>query len=68
MTVTFTMPASPAGEVATIWVVDLTETASAVVVPNLTFFTVVNPVPVMVTVVPPDTGPVVRESEVMVGP
>ena len=40
----------------------------AVVVPKLTACTVVNPVPVMVTLVPPATGPLVRESEVMVGP
>ena len=48
--------------------VDLTVNVLAVAVPNFTFFTVVNPVPLMVTFVPPVTGPVVRESEVMVGP
>ena len=41
--------------------------AGAAVVPNLTFTTVVNRVPVMVTWLPPDTGPLVRATEVMVG-
>jgi hypothetical protein len=60
-----TGPAACAGEVATIWVVDLTVKALAVAVPNLTYFTVKNPVPVMVTEVPPATGPLVRESDVI---
>ena len=39
----------------------------AVSVPNLTLVTVENPVPVMVTVLPPASGPV-RDSEVIDGP
>jgi len=63
-----TWPAACAGEVAMIWVADLTVKVLAVEVANLTFCTVENPFPVTVTLVPPATGPLVRESEVMVGP
>ena len=68
VTETRTWPATCAGEVAMIEVDDETVNALAVVVPNLTLCTVENPVPAMVTLVPPATGPDVRESEVMVGP
>jgi len=68
VTESLTCPAACAGAVATIWVVDLTVKALAVVVPNLTYFTVENPVPVMVTEVPPATGPLVRESDVIDDP
>ncbi len=65
VTETLTCPAACAGAVATIWVVDLTVKALAVVVPNFTYLTVENPVPVMVTEVPPATGPLYRESDVI---
>ncbi len=63
-----TRPATCAGDVTTIWVLDLTVHFVAVVLPNVTFVTVEKPVPVTVTLVPPATGPVVRDREVMVGP
>lgn len=62
-----TWPATCAGEVAMIDVLEET-VYDAVVVPNLTFCTVTNPAPVMVTLVPPDVGPLVRERELMTGP
>lgn len=68
VTETLTWPAACAGDLAMIWVLDLTVNDSAVVVPNLTFSTVTNPVPVMVTLVPPPGGPLERERDVMVGP
>lgn len=68
VTETLTWPAAWAGEVAVIWVLDLTVNVSAVVVPNLTCVAVENPLPVMVTLVPPVGGPLVRERLVMVGP
>ena len=46
---------------------DLTTYDLAVVVPKLTCCTVVNPDPVIVTEVPPDVGPLVREREVIRG-
>ena len=61
------MPTACAGAVATIWEDEFTVKDTAAVVPNLTLPTVRNPVPAMVTWVPPDTGPLVLEREVMVG-
>ena len=66
VTETLTVPAACAGALARSWVDDRTVMTWAVVVPNLTLVTVENPVPVMVTVLPPPTGPV-RDREVMVG-
>src|SRR5208283_830056 len=57
VTVTSTVPAEPAGETAVIWVVEVTVKLDAAVVPNITAVAPVNPVPVIVTVVPPATGP-----------
>jgi len=62
-----TVPAACAGVVATSCVTDLYVNDRAVVVPNWMCCTVENPDPVMVTVLPPDTGPLTRERDVMVG-
>ncbi len=62
-----TVQAACTGEVATSWVEDLTVNDLAGVAPKVTLLAVSNPVPVMVTWVPPDTGPLVREREEMVG-
>ncbi len=62
-----TWPARCAGAVAMIEVDEVT-VKDAVDVPNLTLVAVENPVPVIVTRVPPSAGPPVRESELMVGP
>ena len=56
VTVTLTT-LDPAGDVAVIWVPELTVNAVAAVVPNRTAVISVNPVPVIVTVVPPSVGP-----------
>jgi len=68
VTVTFTIPAVPAGAVALIDVVETNVTAVPTLAPN---FTVVapetNPVPVRVTTVPPPAGPLVGLSAVTVG-
>ena len=53
----------PAGEVAVIDVAELTVKLVALVVPNLTAVAPVNWVPVMVTVVPPEAGPVLGETD-----
>ena len=60
-----TCPVACDGDMATICRVDFTLKDLAVVVPNLTCVTPENPVPVMVTEVPPATGPPVRESDVI---
>jgi hypothetical protein len=57
----------PAGEVAVIEVAELTVKAIALTAPNLTAVTVVNPVPVMVTDVPPTAGPAFGDIDVTVG-
>ena len=67
MTVTSTVPA-PAGEVAVIEVAELTVNVAALAAPNLTAVAPVNPVPVIVTGVPPGAGPEVGAIEVTVGP
>ena len=66
VTVTLTSPAEWAGEVAVIWVSESTVNKAAVV-PKSTAVAVVNPVPVMVTEVPPVVGPEVGATEVTVG-
>jgi hypothetical protein len=64
--VTSTVPV-PAGDVAVIEVAELTVKAVALVAPNFTAVAPVKAVPVIVTDVPPATGPVVGEIEVTVG-
>ncbi|BDT90824.1 hypothetical protein IFM12275_08000 [Nocardia sputorum] len=66
VTVTWTVPADPAGAMAVIWVGEFMVNVVAVL-PNLTVVGPVNPVPVIVTLVPPDVGPDVGEMEVIVG-
>ena len=67
VTVTSTVPALPAGAVAVICVALLTVKPLALVAPNFTAVAPVNPVPVMVTVVPPPVGPDAGDTLVMVG-
>jgi hypothetical protein len=62
-----TTPAACGGDTVWIWVADLTTYDLATVIPKLTRCTVVNPDPVIVTEFPPDVGPLVRDSEVIVG-
>jgi hypothetical protein len=66
VTVTSTVP-TPAGEVAVIWVVLSTVKEPAALLPNLTAVTPEKLVPVMVTLVPPDVGPVFGLTLVTVG-
>ena len=68
--VTSTVPADSPGEVAVQLVVDEQITAEAEVVPKsiaVSPATVENPVPVIVTEVPPETGPEMGETPVTVG-
>ena len=53
----FLTPTEPAGETAVIWVADTTVKLVAATVAKATAVAPVKPVPVMVTVVPPATGP-----------
>ena len=63
-----TVPAEPAGLVAVIEVALFTVYELAVMLlPNITLVTPVKPVPVMVTLVPPATGPADGEMPVTVG-
>src|SRR5260370_31358742 len=57
VTVTSTVP-TPVGEVAVIWVALSTVKEPAALLPNLTAVAPEKLVPVMVTLVPPDVGPV----------
>ena len=66
VTRTSTVPV-PAGEVAVIEVAEFTVKPVAGVAPKLTAVAPVKPVPVMVTEVPPATGPDVGEIEVTTG-
>jgi hypothetical protein len=66
VTVTSTVPL-PGGAVAVIEVGPLTVNDVAGVPPNDTAVTPVNPVPVMITLVPPATGPLLGETLVTVG-
>jgi hypothetical protein len=67
VTVTSTVP-EPAGEVAVTWVSETTVKPVAAVDPKLTPVAPVNPVPVIVTSVPPAAGPEVGLIPVTVGP
>ena len=67
VTVTFTVPADSAGDVAVIEVAELTVTAVPVTVPNITVAPVAKFVPVMVTLVPPVVGPEVGLMAVTAG-
>ena len=66
VTVTSTVP-EPEGDVAEIWLVELTTTPVADAVPNLTAVTPVKFEPLIVTPVPPVVGPVPGETPVTVG-
>ena len=57
VTVTLTTPAAWAGDVAVIWLAELTVNPVAAVLPNRTAVISINPVPVIVTAVPPAVGP-----------
>ena len=67
VTVTSIVPELAAGEVAVIEVSDLTVNDVAEVDPNLTAVAPVKPVPVIVTEVPPASGPAVGLMLVTVG-
>ena len=67
VTVTSTLPAASAGAVAVIEVAELTVTLEAAVEPNLTVLPAANPVPVIVTEVPPAVGPNVGLTAATVG-
>ena len=66
VTLTSTVPV-PAGDVAVIDVAETTLMPVAAVAPKLTAVAPVNPVPVMVTDVPPTPGPEVGAIDVTVG-
>ena len=67
MTKTSTEPEAPAGETAVILVDDTTVKLVAGTVPKSTLVAPLRLVPLMVTVVPPDVGPLVGEMEVTEG-
>ncbi|OEZ89314.1 hypothetical protein JAB6_01280 [Janthinobacterium sp. HH104] len=67
VTVTFTVPATPAGDVAVMVVALTTVMATPLLAPNFSAVTPVKPVPVMVTAVPPVLGPDAGVTPVMVG-
>jgi hypothetical protein len=67
VTVTFTVPAEAAGDVTVILVFDTTFMFVPTVAPNSTVVAVSRFVPVMVTIVPPGSGPAVGEIAVTVG-
>ena len=67
VTVTSTVPAGLAGEVAVIWVFESTVNEAAAVAPKATAVAPVKPVPVMTTDVPPAVGPEVGATELTVG-
>jgi hypothetical protein len=66
LTVSSTVP-TPPGEVAVIWVALLTVKEPAAVLPNLTAVAPEKLLPLMVTLVPPDDGPVFGLTLVTVG-
>lgn len=66
-TVTSTVPAVPGGEVAVIEVAEVTLKPAALVEPNFTVVAPPNPVPVIVTDVPPAAGPLLGATFVTVG-
>ena len=67
VTVTSTVLAASAGATAVIDVAELTVTLVAATLPKLTVLPDANPVPVMVTEVPPAVGPLVGLTAVTVG-
>ena len=67
LTVTSTVPALPDGEVAVIEVVELTVTPVALAEPNWTVSPEAKPVPVIVTLVPPEVLPLAGLTPVTVG-
>jgi hypothetical protein len=67
VTVTVTAPALPAGVVAVIEVLFTTTTLLAAALPNVTVAPVAKFVPVIVTAVPPPTGPLFGDTPVTVG-
>lgn len=67
VTATVTAPALPAGVVAVIVVVFVTEKLAAFTPPKVTAEMLVKPVPVIVTLVPPAAGPEAGETLVTVG-
>ena len=67
VTVTSTVPATPEGLVAVIWVALTTVTAVAALAPKLTAVAPVKSVPVIVTGVPPTVEPLVGETLVTAG-
>ena len=68
VTTTLTVPGvTVAGDTAVIDVGEFTTTPVADSDPNFTVAPVMNPVPVIVTDVPPDVGPVAGDSDVTVG-
>jgi hypothetical protein len=69
LTVTSTVAAACAGETTVACVAEFTviEPLAAAVVPNSTVIPAANPVPVIVTVVPPAIGPALGEMPVIVG-
>ena len=66
VTLTSTVPL-PEGDVAVIWVAELTVKPVAAVAPKVTAVAPEKLVPVMITLVPPVVGPDVGEIEVTVG-
>ena len=62
-----TVPAASAGDVAVIWVSELTVKLVAAVLPKLTAVTLIKPVPVMVTDVPPAVVPAAGLTDVITG-
>jgi len=66
VTLTLTVPV-PAGDVAVIWVAEMTMNDVAAVAPKVTAVAPVKFVPVIVTDVPPAVGPAVGETDVTVG-
>jgi len=67
VTAMYTAPVACGGATAVIWVEETTLKLVAASVPNATFVAPVNPVPVIVTVVPPVVGPDVGEIFVITG-
>jgi hypothetical protein len=67
VTVTSTTPAACAGELTVILVAETTLTLDAAAVPKWTAVAPVNPVPVIVTAVPPAVVPVLGAMDVTAG-
>src|SRR5262249_47513307 len=66
-TVTSTIPALAAGDTAEIDVSPFTVKPAAFVAPKRTAVAAVNPVPLIVTAVPPEAGPMVGDTPVNLG-